>query len=99
MQGYYIERLFDPRELVAALRAVGLRPSLRAYLGGARGGAVAMLNELLTCAPLTPLALRLARAFRIVAVKPPSAPSRRSSDNPFSKDDNLVGPLGGGRSR
>jgi 2-polyprenyl-3-methyl-5-hydroxy-6-metoxy-1,4-benzoquinol methylase len=96
VQGYYIERLFDPRELVAALRAVGLRPSLRAYLGGARGGLLAVANTLLTSPPLTPLALRLARAFRIVAYKPSSAPSRRSSGNAFSKDDNPVGPSGGG---
>jgi hypothetical protein len=93
VQGYYIERLFDPHELVAALRAVGLRPSLRAYLGGARGGPVAVLNELLTCAPLTPLALRLARAFRIVAYKPPS---RRSNESAAVSEGSVAGPSGGG---
>ncbi|MBC7237408.1 MAG: hypothetical protein H5T69_16325, partial [Chloroflexi bacterium] len=69
IHGYYIERLIDPYDLVEKLRRAGLRPRLRAYLGGARGGAMALANEVLTRAPLTPLALRVARSFRLVAVK------------------------------
>lgn len=69
VHGYYIEQLFNPYELTREIEALGFRVSLRAYLGGARGGALAVANDLLTWGPLTPLALRTARAFRILAVK------------------------------
>ena len=39
--------------------------SVRTYFGGARGGALAVANELLSARPLTPLALPFARGFII----------------------------------
>jgi hypothetical protein len=71
VQGYYIEYLFDPIELAEQLQSAGFQTRLRAYFGGARGGLLSVANEMLTWELLTPLALRLARAFRIVAVKDP----------------------------
>ena len=69
VQGYYIEYLMDPYELAGQLRSAGFKITLRAYLGGARGGPVALVNDLLTWRPLTPFAMRFARAFRILATK------------------------------
>ena len=69
VQGYYIEYLFDPYDLKRRLETLGFDVRLRAYLGGARGGALALANDLLTWRPLTRLTLRFARAFRILAIK------------------------------
>jgi SAM-dependent methyltransferase len=69
VHGCLIEALIQPRQLERALQRAGFRTRLRAYLGGARGGFLALVNDILTCGPLTPAVLRLSRAFRIVAVK------------------------------
>jgi hypothetical protein len=69
VQGYYIEYLFDPYALVEQLERTGFRTTLRAYLGGARGPILAVLNRILTWRPLTSWVLPHARAFRISATK------------------------------
>ena len=69
VQGYYIEQLFQPFDLKRKIEAVGFRVSLRAYLGGARGGALTIANEWLTRPAFSPLTLRLARSFRLLAIK------------------------------
>jgi SAM-dependent methyltransferase len=69
VQGYYIEYLFDPYALARDLQALGFDTRLRAYLGGARGGPLAVANAALTWAPLTPLILPLAKSFRLLATK------------------------------
>jgi len=69
VQGYYIERLVDPYQLRQRLEDLGFAARLRAYLGGARGGWVEVANDLLTWGLFTPVALRFARAFRLLAVK------------------------------
>jgi len=69
IQGYYIERLVDPYQLKKRLDDLGFKTQVLAYLGGARGGLVELANDLLTWRPFTPVALRFARAFRILATK------------------------------
>jgi len=69
VQGYYIERLFDPYDLARDLEKQGFRVRLWAYLGGARGGLLALANAVLTWRPFTPFVLRFARAFRLLALK------------------------------
>ena len=74
VQGYYIERLVDPYQLKKRLDDLGFRTQVLAYLGGARGGLVELANDLLTWRPFTPVALRFARAFRILATKVEKGP-------------------------
>jgi len=69
VQGYYIEYLFNPIDLAQELRNAGFEPRLRAYLGGARGGLLAIANHILTWEPLTPIVLPFSQAFQILAVK------------------------------
>ncbi len=65
--GVYIERLFDPLQLGRDMARYGLHATVRTYFGGARGGVLALANEILSAKPLTPLALPFARGFIIAA--------------------------------
>ena len=69
IHGYFIEYLLDPIELGRTLRGMGFRPTVRAYLGGARGGLVHLANEVLTWPAFTPLTLAFTPSFRILARK------------------------------
>jgi 2-polyprenyl-3-methyl-5-hydroxy-6-metoxy-1,4-benzoquinol methylase len=80
VQGYYIESLLDPRDLRRRLEGLGFEARVIAYLGGARGGLLALANALLTWRPLTPLVLPLARGFRIVATKSMAGAPRAAPD-------------------
>jgi len=72
VQGFYIERLVHPYQLAEQLRALGFATQVLAYLGGARGGFLAMINDIATRLPQA-LVLRYARSFRILANKPGNA--------------------------
>jgi SAM-dependent methyltransferase len=69
LNGVYIEYLFDPARLGRDVAKHGLIPSVRTYFGGARGGALAGANRLLSARALTPLTLAFARGFIISAHK------------------------------
>jgi len=65
--GHYGEFLFQPLALGRRIEKHGFRARVASYFGGARGGAVQKLNLFLSWQPLTPLSIRVARAFTIVA--------------------------------
>jgi ubiquinone/menaquinone biosynthesis C-methylase UbiE len=69
VQGYYIESLFNPYALKRQLDALGFNTQVYAYLGGARGGLLAVANDVLTWHPLTPLIMPWAGSFRLIATK------------------------------
>lgn len=69
VSGVYIERLFDPVQLGRDMARYGLHASVRTYFGGARGGLLALANEILSAKLLTPLVLPFARGFIIAARK------------------------------
>jgi 2-polyprenyl-3-methyl-5-hydroxy-6-metoxy-1,4-benzoquinol methylase len=72
IQGFFIERLVHPYHLADELRHLGFETRVLAYLGGARGGILALLNDLATWLPQT-LVLPHARSFRVLAHRPDSA--------------------------
>jgi SAM-dependent methyltransferase len=63
--GYWIERLFDPRELVSALARRGFAARALPHYGGARNDLIRAANAVLRTIP----SFRFARAFRVVARK------------------------------
>jgi len=66
--GAVIERLFHPLELARHIERFGFRARAYAYFGGAGGNpAVRLANALLM--RLTPLSLRWAKSFRVVAIR------------------------------
>jgi 2-polyprenyl-3-methyl-5-hydroxy-6-metoxy-1,4-benzoquinol methylase len=66
--GAVIERLFNPLELARQIESYGFRARAYAYFGGAKGNPlVRMANAILMA--LTPLSIRWANSFRIVAVR------------------------------
>lgn len=69
VNGYYIERLLDPLELGRRISQRGFRTVVRPYFGGARGGMVHAINDLLTHPRLGPLMLNFTPSFRILARK------------------------------
>jgi ubiquinone/menaquinone biosynthesis C-methylase UbiE len=69
VQGFYIERLVHPCQLTEQLRQLGFQARALAYLGGARGGFLAALNDLSTWLPQG-MILPRARSFRVLATKP-----------------------------
>ncbi|GBC91664.1 2-methyl-6-phytyl-1,4-hydroquinone methyltransferase [bacterium HR15] len=68
LTGAVLERLFHPAQLAKQIERFGFRASHYAYLGGAGGNPLVRLANTLGMA-LTPLTLRWARSFRIVAVR------------------------------
>lgn len=66
--GAVIERLFDPFELARYLQQFGFRARAVAYLGGASGNPLLRAANFIFQA-LSPITMRLAPSFRIVAVK------------------------------
>ncbi len=68
LTGAVLERLFDPVQLAHHIGSFGFRARPYAYLGGAGGNPLVRLVNALGMA-LTPLTLRWARSFRIVAVR------------------------------
>lgn len=68
LTGAVLERLFDPAQLARHIEPFGFRARHYAYLGGAGGNPLIRLVNALGMA-LTPLTLRWARSFRIVAVR------------------------------
>jgi len=67
--GHYAERLFHPVELAREMERVGFRPRVFPYFGGSRGGWVAWANHILSTYVPFPISIRMARVFRIAAVK------------------------------
>lgn len=65
--GHYAENLFQPLALRRRIESHGFRARVFSHFGGARGGLVAWANRILSWEPLTPLSIRLARGFIIVA--------------------------------
>lgn len=63
--GYWLERLFDPRDLVRDLERRGFRGHALPHFGGARNDLLLMANLALRALPT----VRFARAFRVVARK------------------------------
>ncbi len=63
LHGEVMERLIDPRELAVALERRGFEARAIPHYGGARGGMVALANEVLCRLPT----FRFARGFRLVA--------------------------------
>ncbi|GIV04759.1 MAG: hypothetical protein KatS3mg016_0334 [Fimbriimonadales bacterium] len=66
--GAVLERLFHPMELAHHLKQFGFRTRAYAYFGGAGGNPVVRLANALLMR-LTPLTLRWAKSFRVVAVR------------------------------
>lgn len=66
--GAVIERLFHPVELAHHMERFGFRGRAYAYFGGAGGNPVVRLANALLMR-LTPLTLRWAKSFRVVAVR------------------------------
>jgi ubiquinone/menaquinone biosynthesis C-methylase UbiE len=65
--GHYGEFLFQPLALGRRIEKHGFQARVASHFGGARGGMVQKLNLFLGWQPLTPLSIRVARAFTIVA--------------------------------
>lgn len=63
--GYWLERLFDPRDLVRDLERRGFRAHALPHFGGARNDLVLAANHVLRAFPT----FRFARAFRVVGRK------------------------------
>jgi len=76
IQGFYIERLVHPQELAQQLRKLGFQARAMAYFGGARGGLLALANDLVTWLPQG-MVLPHARSFRVLALKPDPLPVGR----------------------
>jgi 2-polyprenyl-3-methyl-5-hydroxy-6-metoxy-1,4-benzoquinol methylase len=68
LTGAVLERLFDPAQLARQIERFGFRARHYAYLGGAGGNPLVRLANAIGMA-LTPLTLRWAHSFRIVAVR------------------------------
>jgi len=68
LTGAVLERLFDPAQLARQIERFGFRARHYAYLGGAGGNPLIRLANAIGMA-LTPITLRWARSFRIVAVR------------------------------
>ncbi len=66
--GAVIERLFDPFELARQIEGYGFRARAYAYFGGARGNPLVRLANRALMA-LTPLTIRWANSFRVIAVR------------------------------
>jgi SAM-dependent methyltransferase len=66
--GAVIERLFDPLQLARQIESYGFRARAYAYFGGAKGNPLVRTANAILMA-LTPLSIRWANAFRIVAVR------------------------------
>jgi len=65
----YIERLFDPNELVGQMKQIGFEAKAYAHFGGAgQKGLIGTANAILRA--FSPVTMQVARAFKIVAVKP-----------------------------
>lgn len=77
IQGFYIERLVHPQELAQQLEKLGFRARAMAYLGGARGGLLAVANDLSAWLPQRAI-LPHARSFRVLAYKLDSAMGHHS---------------------
>ena len=69
VNGDYVEFLFKPFRLGRRIEGHGFEAEVLSYFGGARGGFVYLLNQVLTFKPFTPLTILAARAFRIIARK------------------------------
>lgn len=69
-KGYYLERTFRPSELTDLLSRHGFEVTVRPYFGGARGGFVALANQVLASVPM--LTFPLAKALRVCARRPPA---------------------------
>ena len=65
--GHYGEFLFQPLVLKRRIESHGFSARVVSHFGGARGGLVEKLNRILSFRPLTPVSIRVARAFTIVA--------------------------------
>jgi len=65
--GHYGEFLFQPLVLRQRIESHGFSARVVSYFGGARGGLVERLNRVLSFRPLTPVSIRVARAFTVVA--------------------------------
>ena len=61
--GYWLERLFDPRDLCRMLEARGFRAHALPHYGGAKNDLVLAINVALRQVP----SFRFARAYRVVA--------------------------------
>jgi SAM-dependent methyltransferase len=66
--GAVIERLFDPFQLARQIESYGFRARAYAYFGGAKGNPLVRLANRVLMA-LTPLSIRWANSFRVVAVR------------------------------
>ena len=66
--GAVIERLFHPLELARRMERFGFRARAYAYFGGAGGNPIVRAANALLMR-LTPLSLRWARSFRVIAVR------------------------------
>jgi len=66
--GAVIERLFDPFQLARQTESYGFRARAYAYFGGAKGNPLVRAANAVLMA-LTPLSIRWANSFRIVAVR------------------------------
>ncbi len=66
--GAVIERLFHPVELARHIEQFGFRARAYAYFGGASGKPIVRLANALLMR-LTPLSLRWAKSFRVVAIR------------------------------
>ncbi len=65
----YIERMFDPNDLVRQMNEIGFEAQAYAHFGGAgQRGVLGTANAILRA--FSPITMKAARAFKIVAVKP-----------------------------
>lgn len=66
--GAVLERLFDPFQLARQIESYGFRARAYAYFGGAKGSPLVRTANAVLMA-LTPLSIRWANSFRVVAVR------------------------------